>query len=106
MQAMGSDPATARAGEQNGSELQTLACRCRERFATDYVLALGSFPRAASPSEAPPRVEIVLVGPAGVQTRMAPYAGHPDILLARTVKEALNFFRLALMAPVGGAAEA
>jgi nicotinamide-nucleotide amidase len=83
-------------GGPDGTELQTLACRCRELFGTDYALALGSFPPTSAASGPAPRVDIVLAGPAGVETRSAPYAGHPDILLARTVKEALNFLRLAL----------
>ena len=34
---------------------------------------------------------------AAVHGHATPYAGHPDILLARTVKEALNFLRLRLL---------
>jgi nicotinamide-nucleotide amidase len=78
------------------ADVQTLARRCRALFGSDYALALGPFPPLASRSGPPPEVHIALWGPAGVSATTTPFAGHPDMLLVRTVKAALNFARLAL----------
>jgi len=78
--------------------LQALAASCRTFFHTDYALALGPFPPQVESSSGPPPVYIAAAGPAAVYGHSTPYAGHPDILLPRTVKEALNFLRLRLRA--------
>ena len=104
------------AGWPSGEDIQTLAAACRAHFQVDWTLAVGPFPRIDESSASPPPVQMALAelsagqeatlhrpGPAGSSTgeapvaihaHVTPYAGHPDILLARTVKEALNFLRL------------
>lgn len=80
-----------------GSEVQALAARCRTTYQTDYALALGPFPTFAPSSPVPPSVALAVADSATVHGHGTAYAGHPDILLARTVKETLNFLRLILL---------
>ncbi len=91
----------SRAGEAepsvSGIDVPMLAVRLRAIFQTDYVLALGPFPTIDASAPSPPPVHIAVADSAAVRTHSTPYAGHPDILLARTVKEALNFTRLTLL---------
>jgi nicotinamide-nucleotide amidase len=79
------------------SGVQSLAAGCRANFQTDYALALGPFPPAGESSAGPSPVYIAIAAGEAVRGHSTPYAGHPDILLARTVKEALNFLRLWLL---------
>lgn len=85
-----------------GSEVRALAAGCRTTFQTDYALALGPFPTFAPSSPVPPSVALAVADPTAVHGHWTPYAGHPDMLLARTVKEALNFLRLMLLGSAGG----
>ena len=80
------------------SDLSALATRCRQLFQTDYALAVGPFPRPDPGASSPAAllVQMAVAGPTTVHEHATPYAGHPDILLARTVKETLNFLRLTL----------
>jgi nicotinamide-nucleotide amidase len=80
--------------------LEQIAQRCRERFATDYVLAIGPFPSPADAAPTAPDVPLVLVGPSGSSVHTTSFAGHPDIVVARVVKSALNFVRLQLRAGI------
>jgi nicotinamide-nucleotide amidase len=89
--------APAADGPAAGVDVQTLALRCRAVFQTDYALALGPFPPADSSAALPAWVQFALAERTAVHARATPYAGHPDILLERTVKEALNFARLTLL---------
>lgn len=75
----------------------TLAVRCRDFFQTDYALALGPFPPLDASASGPPTVHVAVADSATIHRHSTPYAGHPEILLARTVKEALNFLRLTLL---------
>ncbi len=75
--------------------LSVIAQATRERFATDYALAVGPFPPAHQGAE-PGTVAIAIAGPAGVITRAVPFTGHPDILKPRAAKQALNLLRLTI----------
>ena len=77
--------------------VQSLAAACRASFQTVYALALGPFPPLGELSAGPPSVHMAVAEQTAVHGHSTPYAGHPDILLARTVKEALNFLRLTLL---------
>ncbi|NLF68539.1 MAG: CinA family nicotinamide mononucleotide deamidase-related protein [Candidatus Anammoximicrobium sp.] len=79
------------------SDPGTLAAACRTAFRTDYAFALGPFPPPDSPAAGPAPVQFALADATAVRLHSTPYAGHPDILLERTVKEALNFVRLTLL---------
>jgi nicotinamide-nucleotide amidase len=86
-------------GPLTATGVQSLAAACRANFQTDYALALGPFPPAGESSAGPSPVYIAVAAGETVCGHSTPYAGHPDILLARTVKEALNFLRLKLLRP-------
>jgi nicotinamide-nucleotide amidase len=80
-------------GLANESVLKVIAQAARERFETDYVLAIGPFP-AGGTGNGPSTVTLAIAGPAEATTTSVPFAGHPDILKARTAKQALNWLRL------------
>ena len=55
-------------------------------------------PRLETASRQPlPQVHLALDTPEGLQVEARSYAGHPDILLERTAKHALNLVRLGLL---------
>ncbi len=79
---------------------QLVAClaeRCRQQFAADWGLALGPFPAVESDAAQPSQVHMALASPDGTRHRAVIYAGHPDLLNARTVKQTLDFLRLTLL---------
>lgn len=80
------------------ADIRTLAANCRTTFQTDSVLAVGPFPPHVESAIGPLPVHLAIAGPDATYGYSTPYAGHPDILLPRTVKEALNFLRLKLLA--------
>jgi nicotinamide-nucleotide amidase len=82
---------------QSASDLQALAILCRQFFQTDYALTVGPFPQPDAALGGPSLVHLAVASPSAVHGHTTPYAGHPDILLARTVKEALNLLRLTLL---------
>jgi len=70
-----------------------MAIRCRERFQTDYGLAIGPFPTDPVHGQ----VTCALVDRAGaMQVKTSPYGGHPDVVKSRATKLALNLLRLRL----------
>lgn len=70
-----------------------MAIRCRERFQTDYGLAIGPFPTDPVHGQ----VTCALVDHAGaMQVKTTPYGGHPDVVKSRATKLALNLLRLRL----------
>ncbi len=73
-----------------------MAAACRERFRADFGLAIGPFPPG---DEQPPdsgRVHFALDSSQGIQCKSSPFVGHPDILKARSGKQALDLLRLSL----------
>ncbi len=75
-----------------------MAVGCRQRFASDYGLAVGPFPPAAPAGSEPQPVFYALASAAGVEhTKCIPFAGHPATLRIYCAKHALNFARLALL---------
>jgi hypothetical protein len=76
--------------------MEQLAVRCREMFGTDHALAIGPFPPPADDATETRDVQIAFASPGGVTLRTTPFAGHPDVVVARVVKSALNFVRLQL----------
>lgn len=77
--------------------VRALASGCRASFQTDYTLTIGPFPADVETDSGPLPVHMALAGPDAVWDWSTPYVGHPEILLPRTVKEALNFLRLTLV---------
>ena len=69
----------------------------RDRFETDYALCLGAFPRPDSADTEPGDLHFALATPTEILVKAVPFAGHPDILKERAVKQALNSLRLTLL---------
>ncbi len=74
---------------------ERMAAACRERFGTDYGLAVGCFP-AFDPQEPKP-VHLALADAKGVKVKPVSYAGHPAWLKIYIGKHALNLLRLAII---------
>jgi nicotinamide-nucleotide amidase len=76
---------------------QAMAAGCRERFGSDYALAVSRFPESGPSGSAPKPMFIALAGEQGVEVKRFPYSGHPAILKIFSAKRALNVARLALL---------
>jgi nicotinamide-nucleotide amidase len=76
---------------------RAMAAGCRQRFGTDYALAVGRFPEFDPAASAPKPMFVALAGASGVEVHEFPYAGHPASLKVFSAKRALNVARLALM---------
>ena len=79
--------------------VQELATACRTSLRTDYALALGPFPPSGESASTVLPVYLAVADGAAVQARATPYAGHPEMLQARIVKDALNLLRFQLRDP-------
>ncbi len=86
-----------RHGSASAQAVEALATHCRDRFGSDYALAVGSFPELQDGAEEPGRVHFALATSDGVQTQSAAFTGHPAILKVRAAKQALNLVRLSLV---------
>jgi nicotinamide-nucleotide amidase len=76
-----------------------MALVCRERFQSDYALAITQYPRidpAAVMANAPAAF-LALADADGVKTHEFNLGGNPAILRSRTAKSALNLLRLRLL---------
>ena len=73
------------------------AVACRERFGSDYALAVGPFPGSDVGGSEPGEFRFALATPSGVTVKSSPFAGHSSILKPRAAKQALNLLRLALL---------
>ena len=76
---------------------QAMAVGCRERFGSDYGLAVSRFPEIDASAPAPKPMFGALAGERGVEVKRFPYAGHPATLKIFCAKRALNVARLALL---------
>ncbi|MDX1964468.1 MAG: CinA family nicotinamide mononucleotide deamidase-related protein [Pirellulales bacterium] len=93
------------AAELTKEELtRRLAERCRELWHTDYGLAVGPAPASSTnltqgtaDTAQPPKIWLSLAGPEKTISLSQLFAGHPDLLIIRAAKQALNMLRLALV---------
>jgi nicotinamide-nucleotide amidase len=69
--------------------VKELAQSGRERFGTDWVLAIGPVPLPAQEQY----VYFALATKDGAATKAVPFVGHPSILIERTAKVALDWLR-------------
>jgi nicotinamide-nucleotide amidase len=77
-----------------------MAKATRQRFQSDYALAVSEFPQRAFDANVGGDVEQVyfaLASAAGVVVRQSPFAGHSAILKVRAAKQALNLLRLTIL---------
>ena len=87
----------SRHSEVSGDVARAMAEGCRERFGSDYGLAVTRFPMFDPSAPEPDPVFLALAGPNGVDIKPVPYAGHPATLKIHCAKHALNMVRLALL---------
>lgn len=74
---------------------RAMAEHCRQQWGATWGLAIGDAPGAEEGDA--PRIWVALAGPDGTACHPFVYAGHPDILVPRAAKQALNFLRLKLL---------
>ena len=79
------------------TRMEAAARVCRERFASDYGLAVGPFPAWDPAAPQPKSVVLALATAEGVVVREVPFASHPDLLKILSAKRALNLLRLSLL---------
>jgi nicotinamide-nucleotide amidase len=72
-----------------------LAQSGRERFGTDWVLAIGPLPQPAHEQF----VYLAIAAKDGAATKAVPFVGHPSILVDRTAKTALDWLRKRVVPP-------
>ncbi|HUT10710.1 MAG TPA: CinA family nicotinamide mononucleotide deamidase-related protein [Thermoguttaceae bacterium] len=95
---LGVDEQFLAAHPPTGAELaRAMAAGCRERFASDYALAVGAFPEVDAEAPEPKPFYCALATADRVNVERFPYAGHPATLTVFCAKRALNFVRLALL---------
>jgi nicotinamide-nucleotide amidase len=75
-----------------------MAATCRERFQSDYALAITQYPRIdpAVVMSSAPAAWLALAHADGVSVQEINLGGNPAILRSRTAKSALNLLRLRL----------
>lgn len=76
-------------------EAETLARNCREKYAADYGLAVGTVSLADETGT--PITFVALAGNGGVQSHEINLLGDPAIVRSRLAKSALNLLRLQLL---------
>ena len=85
------------ASSQGDAELvRELAIRCRERFQTDFGLAIGPLPPVGGAGEAG-HVYFALASAAGERSLHVSSGIHPDIVADYLAKHAINLLRLELI---------
>jgi nicotinamide-nucleotide amidase len=93
------DPeALDRDGAVSEATARSMALACREKFSTDFALAITEVPARATrePGAEPPLTWIALAGPESVRTCRHVLVGDWTIAKSRAVKQALNMLRLEL----------
>ncbi|MFV1966700.1 MAG: CinA family nicotinamide mononucleotide deamidase-related protein [Pirellulaceae bacterium] len=83
--------------EDEAESVARHASLVRERWHSDFGLAVGAFPDSDSAETAPGDVFIGLASARRVWTKSFPFAGHPQIVRVRAAKQALNNLRLWLL---------
>ena len=86
-------------GEVSESTAGKMASSCRERFGSDYALAVTQYPRI-DPEQVmgnAPAAFLALASAEGTSTRRITLGGNPAILRSRTAKAAMDLLRLRLL---------
>jgi nicotinamide-nucleotide amidase len=71
-----------------------MAAACRQRFQTDYGLAVSGFPAPPSEGVEAEPAFFALATPGDVKILQIPFASHPDLLTIYSAKQAMNLARL------------
>jgi nicotinamide-nucleotide amidase len=83
-------------GGRTAAAAEGLAAAARQRFGTDYGLAIGPYPTDAAAAN-DDRFYVALATPDGVVVQSPRFVGHPDIVRVLAAKRALDLLRLALL---------
>jgi nicotinamide-nucleotide amidase len=81
----------------NPDAVRAVAEETRTQFKADFGLALSDFPASDAQQNPPGSIHIGLAAQDGTKIFTTPFAGHPEILKPRAVKQALNALRLKLI---------
>jgi nicotinamide-nucleotide amidase len=81
----------------SASFVKWIADAARLDGSADYALAIGPFPTSDTESSQAGQLHFALATASDTIHKAVPFAGHPDILRARAVKQALNLLRLTLL---------
>lgn len=81
----------------NDADAAALAADLRVKMESDYGLVVSPFPPNWSDATTQPACWVALAGPSGTRTKQASLAAHPEIVIPRAAKTALNMLRLALL---------
>ena len=95
--ALGPVDEPADSGIGDGLEVAQWAESCRQRFDTDYAIAVGPFPPPRDGGAETGHLPLAVAWRDAVKTANPSFAGHPDILKTRSGKQALNLLRLHLV---------
>ena len=90
-------PTPAASVSTEGLDVSCWAEACRRQFGTDYAIAVGPFPAADEAGSEAGELSLAVAWKEGAETASPPFSGHPDILKARSGKQALNLLRLHLI---------
>ncbi len=78
------------------TRVRAMAKHCRRQWGAMWGLAIGDAPTTSTEGDVP-RIWVALAGPQETETVAFPFTGHPDILVPRAAKQALNYLRLKLL---------
>ena len=81
----------------SGEMAAAMAAGCRERFKTDYALAVGRFPEFDPSAAEPKPVCVALADSHGVKIDRFPFPSDPALLKIFCGKRALNMVRLVMV---------
>lgn len=99
---LGVEPAApAAAADEQRRAVRAMAERCRERFGTDWALAVGRFAEPTPTDASPGEAWLALAAADTLVDRSASLGLHPATLRIYAAKQALNFVRLALVEQSG-----
>ncbi len=88
---------TATDTRQLANRVAQTAEAVRRWWDADWGLAIGPFPESFSTNDRPQYVHIALASRAGTTNHPFRFGGHPEIIMPRFAKQALNTLRLALL---------
>lgn len=96
---LGVDPALLTSGNPISAEVaEAMARGCRERFGTDFALAVTEAPRViGNVADQAPTSFIAIAGPDVSEVEQITHFGDPAIVRSRTAKAVLNLLRLHLI---------
>lgn len=85
------------------NRLLEFANLCHKEFDADYLIAVGPIEESPTADETENRKVRIAIGDHGnFENHSTPYSGHPDVVLARISKHAINLLRLKISSEQAG----